>query len=132
MIDASNLSFEDDNKTAMLYAVWVQSSGNMQSFSCNNLSNNQITALTDTRDGNVYTVGKMEDGNCWMMENLRLADKDSNNNDVILNSSNTNNPASGFTQLAASTDEWCGADDDPTCVNQNKLNTTESDRKSVV
>ena len=31
-----------------------------------------ITALTDTRDNNVYTVAKLADGNCWMMENLRI------------------------------------------------------------
>ena len=28
--------------------------------------------LTDTRDGNTYTVRKLADGNCWMTDNLRL------------------------------------------------------------
>ena len=35
-----------------------------------------VTALKDTRDNNVYTVGKLADENCWMMENLRLGGDD--------------------------------------------------------
>ena len=31
-----------------------------------------ITALTDKRDNMVYTVARLADGNCWMVENLRL------------------------------------------------------------
>lgn len=38
------------------------------------ISNNTITALTDERDGQVYAIAKLADGNCWMIENLRLAD----------------------------------------------------------
>ncbi|MBR3353166.1 hypothetical protein IKG49_01045 [Candidatus Saccharibacteria bacterium] len=115
-INAGTLTYdEDNNKSAVLYAVWVQSSGNMQNFSCNSLSANQVTALTDSRDNNVYTVGKLADGNCWMMENLRL------DNTATLNSTNTDNPASGFTSIAASTDDWC-TETDETCINQNKLN----------
>ncbi len=30
------------------------------------------TQLIDARDGSVYTVRKLADGNCWMTENLRL------------------------------------------------------------
>ena len=71
IIVGNQLSY-DSNRVATLYAVWVPSSGNMQDYSCNTLSSGQIVALTDTRDNNVYTVGKMQDGNCWMMENLRL------------------------------------------------------------
>ena len=119
-INAGTLTYdEDNNKSAVLYAIWVQSSGNMQNFSCSSLSANQVTALTDTRDNNVYTVGKQADGNCWMMENLRL------DNTATLNNTNTDNPASGFTSIAASTDEWC-TDDNETCTNQNKLNTNNT------
>ena len=119
-INAGTLTYdEDNNKSAVLYAVWVQSNGNMQNFSCSTLNANQVTALTDTRDNNVYTVGKLADGNCWMMENLRL------DNTATLSSSNTNNPASGFTSIAASTGEWC-TDDNETCINQNKLNTNNT------
>ena len=31
--------------------------------------------LTDTRDGNTYTVSKLADGKCWMTQNLRIAGK---------------------------------------------------------
>ena len=79
-----------------LYAVWApaKQDGNnnpvyLQDFdtvSCSSLTSatydfntgtittdkNSIIALTDKRDGNVYTVARLADGNCWMTENLRL------------------------------------------------------------
>ena len=125
-INAGTLTYdEDNNKSAVLYAVWVQSSGDMQDFNCASLNTRSTTyqprviALTDLRDGNVYAIGKMPDGNCWMMENLRL------DNTATINSTNTDNPATGFTSIAASTDDWC-ADDNETCINQNKLNTNNT------
>ena len=36
------------------------------------VNKNSITALTDKRDNMVYTVARLADGNCWMIENLRL------------------------------------------------------------
>ncbi len=30
--------------------------------------------LTDSRDGNKYTISKLADGNCWMTQNLRIVD----------------------------------------------------------
>ena len=36
------------------------------------VAKDSITALTDERDNMVYTVAKLADGNCWMVENLRL------------------------------------------------------------
>ena len=60
-------------ETKTLYAIWVASSGNLQGWNnCPNMNNGDVIALKDTRDDNVYTVGKLADGNCWMMENLRL------------------------------------------------------------
>ena len=48
----------------------------MQGFSCSTLANvGDSVTLTDTRDGNTYTVKKLADGNCWMTENLRIAGK---------------------------------------------------------
>ena len=105
-----------------LYAVWVESAGTMQANGasvCNSLTAatyndegdsdestwsisanlNSISALTDTRDGNTYAIARLTDGNCWMIENLRLADKDSNNNDVILSSANTNSPSLPLTNV---------------------------------
>ena len=120
-INAGTLTYdEDNNKSAILYAIWVQSSGNMQNWSdCSSLTSGQVIALTDNRDSNVYTVGKLADFNCWMIENLRL------DNTATINSTNTDNPATGFTSIAASTDDWC-EDDNETCINQNKLNTNNT------
>ena len=76
----------------ILYAVWLPKSTtyNMQNFSSSTCSSaltaitynsssatfttsaNSFIALEDTRDGNVYTVARMTDGFCWMLENLRL------------------------------------------------------------
>ena len=57
----------------ILYPVWVASTGNIQNWTgCSAMAIGDITALTDDRDGNVYTVSKLADGNCWMTENLRL------------------------------------------------------------
>ena len=36
------------------------------------VNKNSIIALTDKRDNMVYTVAKLADNNCWMVENLRL------------------------------------------------------------
>ena len=114
-IRGNELTFDPNTRETTLYAVWVASSGNMQNFSCSSLAPGKVTALTDTRDNNVYTVGKLQDGNCWMMENLRL------DNTSTLDSTNTDNPVTGFT-LAASSDNWCTAYTE-SCINQNKINT---------
>ena len=94
-----------------LYAVWVKSAGSLQSdatTACNGLTEDpndgtadlsSVTALTDERDNNTYAIAKLADGKCWMIENLRLADKDSNNNDIILSSSNTHNPLLPLTNV---------------------------------
>ncbi len=69
-------------ETKTLYAVWVpaQTGVYMQTWTgCDNLSSGAVIALKDQRDNNVYTVGKLADGNCWMMENLRLDNTNSDN-----------------------------------------------------
>ena len=75
-----------------LYAVWVKSEGSLQDSNkvtslCGtngtggslttaptdgtaNLTS--VTALTDERDNQTYAIAKLADGNCWMIENLRL------------------------------------------------------------
>ncbi|MDO4746991.1 MAG: InlB B-repeat-containing protein [Candidatus Saccharibacteria bacterium] len=85
----------NDSPIITLYAVWVPaetSGGNpvyLQNWTgCSamtattyNSSNgtltvakNSVTALTDQRDNQVYAVAKLTDGNCCLMENLRLSD----------------------------------------------------------
>ena len=87
-----------------LYAVWVKSQGNLQDTDkvtalCGtngtggslttaptdgtaNLSS--VTALTDQRDNNTYAIAKLADGNCWMIENLRLESTAEHNSDGTL------------------------------------------------
>ena len=94
-----------------------------------NVGKNTITALTDSRDGNIYTVARLADGNCWMTENLRL------DNNPELSQQNTNNPSlpltNNFTEqttsnsLSATSDDWCTSNDAP-CYNQSKLNTNNT------
>jgi uncharacterized protein (TIGR02145 family) len=50
------------------------SAGSIQNYSgCSALSVGTIVVLTDTRDGQNYRIRKMEDGKCWMIDNLKLA-----------------------------------------------------------
>ena len=101
-------------KGLMLYAKWIQSAGDIQNWSgCSSLASGAVTALKDTRDNNVYAVAKLADGNCWMIENLRL------NNAASLTASNTDNIASGFTLPASQTPSetaWCTTNN-TTCMN---------------
>ena len=103
--------YTGDNPGLSLYAVWVKSEGNFQDANktasvCNNLTQasapgsgtanlSSISALTDTRDNQTYAIAKLADGNCWMIENLRLADTHQegvNTVPTILTTLNTNNP----------------------------------------
>ncbi len=126
-----------------LYAIWVASNGNMQNWSgCSGMNIGDVTALKDTRDNNVYAVAKLADGKCWMIENLRLADKDSNNNDINLSSTNTHNPSLPLTNIydsittsyhltptssldydaTTAPEGWCNTDSS-NCDNQSRLRT---------
>lgn len=81
----------------MLYAVWVPSAGYLQDQTklaelCGSGANsltqapvdgtanlNSVSALTDQRDGDTYAIAKLSDGNCWMIENMRLENTNSDN-----------------------------------------------------
>ena len=97
------------NEGLQLYAMWVPSAGDLQEWrGCDSMSQGDVTALTDTRDGNTYAVAKYADDKCWMMENLRLDLSDTN---VVINNSNTNKPTSSFVTAAnahpASSNSFC-------------------------
>ena len=97
--DLIDLADEDGNID--LYAVWLPSSGSLQQFSCNSLSVGEVTSLTDIRDDNVYSVAKLSDNNCWMIENMRL-DFSNMVNGVSITSDNTDNPSSAFVTAVTS------------------------------
>ena len=79
-------SLGDANSTVNLYAYW-RIDQPMQNFSCQNsgLPVGGTKYLYDTRDNNVYLVGKLADGKCWMLDNLALDPTTAN-----LTASNTN------------------------------------------
>ena len=128
-----------------LYAKWIPSAGDLQSWNgCDAMTSvvynqntgeitvaaNSITALTDTRDGNTYAIAKYPDGQCWMMENLRL---DLSDPDLEINGLNTNRPTTTFAQAIdnnhpASTNDFCAANNQA-CIDRilfNKNNTNRS------
>ena len=73
-----------------LYAVWVKSVGSLQdstkvaelcgtgtgsltqASTTNPVTLASVSALTDERDNETYAIAKLADGNCWMIENLRI------------------------------------------------------------
>ena len=87
-----------------LYAVWIKSEGSLQDTDkvaslCGtngvggslttaptdgtaNLSS--VSALTDQRDNETYAIARLADGNCWMIENLRLESTAEHNSDGTL------------------------------------------------
>ncbi|MBR5027003.1 InlB B-repeat-containing protein [Candidatus Saccharibacteria bacterium] len=92
-----------------LYAIW-EATVTLQTFNCSSLTNiGDSVTIPDIRDGEMYEVRKMEDGNCWMMTNVRL---DLSNLQQDISATNTNNPTAKFISDVnllhpASTDGWC-------------------------
>ncbi|MBR3052461.1 hypothetical protein IKG60_02475 [Candidatus Saccharibacteria bacterium] len=64
------------NGTVNFYAVTYEPPATMQEFAagttCASMSTGGTISLVDNRDGTSYTVGKLADGNCWMLDNLAL------------------------------------------------------------
>ena len=53
----------------------------IQEFDCSSIEIGDEVRLTDMRDMNQYMVAKLNDGRCWMTENLRLKNKTITNED---------------------------------------------------
>ena len=105
-----------------LYAVWVPSRGILQNWNgCSSLGSGKVTALIDNRDNNTYAVAKLADGNCWMIENLRLG----GGSPMNLTSA-TSNVVANFT-LPASQDPtaWC-YEFNTTCIDKPILNSNNT------
>ena len=88
------------NGTLTLYAFWkvipgpcddIESEYCMQDVSkwASSLTTGNPVTAVDARDGSTYTVGKLADGNIWMLDNLAL---DLTDSDILdsLSSANTN------------------------------------------
>ena len=152
-IDESIIAEAGENRKLILNAVWApaekDNSGkpiSLQNWQgCNNLTattydsetrklavgKNTVTALTDNRDGNVYTVARLADGNCWMTENLRLDNSATNESATSeFTAENTNNPSlplvndyvsnARSNRLSISSDDWCDVSS-PSCSDQSKF-----------
>ena len=109
----------------MLYANWVESEGDFQTWDgCSTMNIGDVTALTDTRDGSTYAVAKLADYKCWTIENLRL---DIGSADI--DATNTNNPTASFvteSESASSSSTLCNSNNsgcfDKIQYNSNNLN----------
>ncbi len=129
-IDSNFFANADQDYQITLYAVWLPEDSNytMQSFGtneCDALSLGDVIALRDIRDGNTYAVARLEDGNCWMTENLRL-----DPSTTTFTSSNTNSPTADFIVAASnstSSNTLCN-DDEDTCVDTIQYNTNTLNR----
>lgn len=112
-----------------LYSIWVQSSGNLQGWQgCSALSVNQVIALRDIRDNNVYSITKHNDGHCWFMENLRL-----DPSTASINASNTNLPTLDFISGlggSSSSNTICNTNNS-SCINSVAYNTNNINRNLI-
>ena len=115
-----------------LYAKWIASAGDLQGWDgCGTMEVGDVTALTDTRDGNTYAVAKQADGKCWMMENLRL---DLSDPDLEISEISTNNPTASFAAAIdnnhpTSTNSFCESNSpNAACVNVIAFNTNNINR----
>ena len=75
---------------------------------CNTIAITQNQTLKDVRDNNTYMVGKLKDGNCWMLDNLALDPTDATTAQNM-NESNTNATAAAINNLlngGSSTTGW--------------------------
>ncbi len=122
------------NVGLQLYANWIPSAGELQNWNgCSSLEQGKVTALTDARDGNTYAVAKYADGQCWMMENLRL---DLSASNLVISSQNTNRPTTEFANTVnshqhSSSNSFC-TDTSASCLNQVLYNTNNTNRSSTL
>ncbi len=75
-------TYTGTNNGLSLYAHWIKSEGNLQNWTCpdnTTMPIGTVKALTDQRDNETYAIAKLADGNCWMIENLRLESTNSDN-----------------------------------------------------
>ncbi len=67
----SSLSTTTTN-TANIYAMWKLYIQNFTKAMCQAQASSAAKIVIDRRDEKAYTVKKLADGNCWLLENLRL------------------------------------------------------------
>ena len=120
-ITLNTADYTGTNPGLSLYAVWVKSQGNLQDSDkvasvCNSLTAapidgtanlSSVSALTDSRDNNTYAIAKLADNKCWMIENMRLDNTNSDNTTGALAQGYATNATYGnFVGLANPEDPW--------------------------
>ena len=76
--------------------------GIMQNISnASNYCTGAVGAVVDSRDSQAYTVGKLKDGNIWMLQNLKLG---KNSTTLALTTADSDVPSGGFTLTNKSSD----------------------------
>ena len=120
-ITLNTADYTGTNPGLSLYAVWVKSQGNLQDSAkvtsvCSSLDPapidgtanlSSVSALTDQRDNNTYAIAKLADGKCWMIENMRLDNTNSDNSTGALAQGYATNATYGnFAGLANPESPW--------------------------
>lgn len=96
-------AYSGGNKGLSLYAIWIKSEGDIQNWSgCTSMQVGNVTALTDSRDGNTYAIAKLADEKCWTIENIRIGDSTT---ETPL-ASGSDSLGSGFSALPSSSNSW--------------------------
>ena len=94
----SKVALYSDSPIKRIYAVWKSEEPTMQGWDrCQQLAVGEIETLTDIRDGSKYRVSKLDDGNCWMIDNLRL---DFSKIKIPIDDDNTNTHLNHFLEKA--------------------------------
>ena len=74
--EGTDLSWSIDQtattNTLNLYAMWEADVIAMQTMSESDCVTESPTSVVDVRDGETYLVQRLADGNCWLLDNLRL------------------------------------------------------------
>lgn len=82
-----SFTLKEKNERITLYAVWAKPTQIMQNWGgCAETESHQLVPLIDIRDGQLYTVTKYADDNCWITTNLRIG---SNEKMTLLSSADT-------------------------------------------
>ena len=84
---------------------------------------NSFIALTDKRDDQVYAVARLADGDCWMIENLRLEAAGTVGNNATDNSVTNQSLAQGYGGTPGTYGSFVGL---PTAETRNFSNSTTS------
>ena len=120
-ITLNTTDYTGTNPGLSLYAVWVKGQGNLQDSAkvasvCSSLAPapidgtanlSSVSALTDQRDNNTYAIAKLADGKCWMIENMRLDNTNSDNSTGALAQGYATNATYGnFAGLANAENPW--------------------------